>query len=158
STTTDASGNYSFSGLEQSGFTVSVSAPTYVTQSEGVTLTSNQTLSFQLQTVQGPSLSSFMRDYIEAIFLGSGPLSPSDGNYGCFALGVWSGFPRGTIVTVRASTTESSDKRQAIENAAAQVSSATLGAIKTFFALTDDADPTPGDNEAVSATYPSPTS
>ena len=45
---TDTSGNYSLTGLQQSGFTVSVSANNYVSQSRGVTLTSNQTLSFQL--------------------------------------------------------------------------------------------------------------
>jgi hypothetical protein len=53
STTTDASGNYSLAGLQQSGFTVNVSATTYASQSKGVTLTSNQTLSFQLQTANG---------------------------------------------------------------------------------------------------------
>jgi len=47
-TSTDASGIYSFTGLQQSGFTVNVSANNYVSQSQGVTLTSNQTLSFQL--------------------------------------------------------------------------------------------------------------
>jgi Carboxypeptidase regulatory-like domain len=47
-TSTDISGNYSFTGLQQSGFTVNVSASNYVSQSKGVTLTSNQTLSFQL--------------------------------------------------------------------------------------------------------------
>jgi Carboxypeptidase regulatory-like domain/Protein of unknown function (DUF3761) len=48
STTTDASGNYSLAGLQQSGFTVTASAANYVTQSKGVTLTSSQTLAFQL--------------------------------------------------------------------------------------------------------------
>ena len=48
STRTDASGNYAFTDLQQSGFTVNVSASTYVSQSKGVTLTSNQMLSFQL--------------------------------------------------------------------------------------------------------------
>jgi hypothetical protein len=48
STRTDASGNYTLTELEQSGFTVNVSASNYVSQSKGVTLTSNQTLSFQL--------------------------------------------------------------------------------------------------------------
>jgi hypothetical protein len=48
STTTDGSGNYGFMGLQQAGFTVSVSASAYASQSRGVTLTSNQTLSFQL--------------------------------------------------------------------------------------------------------------
>jgi hypothetical protein len=46
--TTDASGNYSLSGLQQSGFTVNVVANDYLPQSKGVTLTSAQTLSFQL--------------------------------------------------------------------------------------------------------------
>jgi hypothetical protein len=48
STTTDSSGNYRFMGLQQAGFTVSASASEYAPQSRGVTLTSNQTLSFQL--------------------------------------------------------------------------------------------------------------
>lgn len=45
---TDGSGNYGFTDLQQSGFTVTASASSYVSQSKGVTLTSNQTLSFQL--------------------------------------------------------------------------------------------------------------
>jgi CarboxypepD_reg-like domain len=48
STTTDASGKYTFTGLQQSGFTVNVSAVDYVSQSRPVTLTSNQTLNFVL--------------------------------------------------------------------------------------------------------------
>jgi hypothetical protein len=48
-TSTDASGHYSFTGLQQSGFTVNVSASAYVSQAKGVTLTSNETLSFQLE-------------------------------------------------------------------------------------------------------------
>jgi carboxypeptidase family protein len=48
STRTDASGNYSLAELLQSGFTVNVSASNYVSQSTGVTLTSNQMLSLQL--------------------------------------------------------------------------------------------------------------
>jgi hypothetical protein len=47
-TTTDASGNYTFAGLQQSGFTVNVSAINYVSQSRGVTLTSSQRLNFTL--------------------------------------------------------------------------------------------------------------
>jgi hypothetical protein len=48
SVTTDGSGNYSFTGLQQAGFTVNVTASGYGSSSKGVTLTSNQTLSFQL--------------------------------------------------------------------------------------------------------------
>src|SRR5438045_1810986 len=43
SATTDGSGNYSLTALHLSGFTVSVSAAGYVSASQGVTLTSNQT-------------------------------------------------------------------------------------------------------------------
>jgi hypothetical protein len=160
STTTDASGNYGFTGLQQSGFTVNASATNYASQSKSVTLTSNQAVSFQLSRQASPAtpaLTSFMRDYIQAIFLGSGPLSPSDGNYACpTTAGFWTGFPRGTVVTVRVSTTESTDKRQAIQNAAAQVSSATHGAVQTVFTFTDDPNPTPGTNDATSTTHPTP--
>jgi hypothetical protein len=45
---TDGSGNYGFTDLEQSRFTVNVSASNYGSQSKSVTLTSNQTLPFQL--------------------------------------------------------------------------------------------------------------
>jgi len=45
---TDSLGNYSLAGLQQSGFTVNVSAGNYLPQSKGVTLTSNQSLLFQL--------------------------------------------------------------------------------------------------------------
>lgn len=48
SSTTDASGNYNLTGLQPSGFTVNVSAADYISQSKGVTLTSNQTLDFSL--------------------------------------------------------------------------------------------------------------
>lgn len=48
STTTDASGKYAFTALQQAGFTVKVSAATYVTQSRSITLTSNLTLDFSL--------------------------------------------------------------------------------------------------------------
>ena len=55
SATTDGSGNYSLTGLQLSGFTVSVSAASYVPQSRGVTLTSNQTLSFGLNHPPTPN-------------------------------------------------------------------------------------------------------
>ena len=110
-------------------------------------------------TLVRPPLSAFTRDYIEAIFLGSGPLSPTDGTYSCPTFpGFWSGFPRGTLVTIRVSTTESADRRQAIQQAATQVNSATLGAIRVAFELTDDPNPIPGLNEATSTTHPSPSS
>src|SRR6476659_973923 len=49
STTTDASGNYSFTALQQSGFTVNATAADFFSQSGGVTLTSDRTLNFSLR-------------------------------------------------------------------------------------------------------------
>jgi hypothetical protein len=49
SATTDASGTYTLSALHQSGFTVSATAPSYISQSQGVTLTANRTLNFSLR-------------------------------------------------------------------------------------------------------------
>jgi hypothetical protein len=103
-----------------------------------------------------PMLSGFQRDFIEAIFLGSGPLTPSDGLYACISRGNWTGFPRGTVVRLRVSTTVSADKRQAIEQTAAQVGSATAGAIQITLESTDDPNPIPGLNEATSTTHPNP--
>lgn len=51
SATTDASGNYNFTALQQSGFTVNVTATGYLPSSRGVTLTSNQTVSLQLTRI-----------------------------------------------------------------------------------------------------------
>jgi hypothetical protein len=56
STTTDGSGSYTFAALQQSGFTVTVSAPNYMSQSLGVTLTSNQTLNLTLTQPPPPFL------------------------------------------------------------------------------------------------------
>lgn len=49
SATTNAGGTYTFSALQQAGFTVNVSASDYISTAKGVTLTANTTLSFQLQ-------------------------------------------------------------------------------------------------------------
>ncbi|MEK7754155.1 MAG: carboxypeptidase-like regulatory domain-containing protein [Acidobacteriota bacterium] len=48
SVTTDASGNYSFTGLQQAGFTVNAAAGAYLPSSQSAALTSNQTLNFSL--------------------------------------------------------------------------------------------------------------
>ena len=49
STTTDMSGNYSFTALQQSGFNVNAAAANYISQAQVVTLTSNRTLDFSLR-------------------------------------------------------------------------------------------------------------
>ena len=54
SATTDAAGGYGFTGLQQSGFTATAAASNYTSQSKSVTLTSDQTLSFQLTRTTPP--------------------------------------------------------------------------------------------------------
>ena len=84
------------------------------------------------------------RDYIEALFLGTGPLSPTDGNHGCTATGVVRGFPAGTTVDVIASaSTLSSGELSAVSSTASKTSYATAGAITAAFSQTSDADPVP---------------
>lgn len=46
---TDSGGSYRFAALQQAGFTVSVSAPAYIPQSLGVTLTANRQIDFSLR-------------------------------------------------------------------------------------------------------------
>ena len=46
--TTDASGSYSLTGLQVSGFTVNVAAGAYVSSGQGVTLTASRSLNFGL--------------------------------------------------------------------------------------------------------------
>ncbi|MCL4814501.1 MAG: carboxypeptidase regulatory-like domain-containing protein [Vicinamibacteraceae bacterium] len=53
STTTDAAGTYTFASLERSGFTVTASADGYEPRSQGVDLTANRTVNFQLRPL-GP--------------------------------------------------------------------------------------------------------
>lgn len=48
SATTDGSGHYSFTGLQQSGFTVNFTAPNFNPTSAGVDLTSNKTLDVRM--------------------------------------------------------------------------------------------------------------
>ena len=93
------------------------------------------------------------KDYIEAIFLGTGPLAPTDGNHGCSATGWVRGFPRGSSVPLFVSTTVSSNKANAISQAASQVSQATVGSIQVNVSQTTDPNPIPGDNEATSTTH-----
>lgn len=109
-------------------------------------------------------LSEFMMDYIEAIFLGSGPLTPQDGFTACVTNpGRWTAFPRGTTVEVVASTTldmgnDGEDTAQLLEDALASIEEATLGAVTATFSTTTDADPTPGMFQATATDHPDPES
>jgi hypothetical protein len=97
-------------------------------------------------------------DAIEALFLGSGPLKPTDGSHPCPLTDYWKGFPRGTTVKVRLSTTVSEKVREAIEQALRQVPEATNGAIEATFELTEEPNPMPGPNEVTLTFHPDPVS
>lgn len=95
-------------------------------------------------------------DVIEALFLGSGPLTPGDGSHPCPLTDYWKGFPRGTTVKVRVSITVSEKVREAIEQALRQVPEATNGAIEATFELTEDANPMPERNQVTLTFHPDP--
>jgi hypothetical protein len=82
STTTTAAGTYSFSALQQAGFTLNVSATDYVSTSKGVTLTSNQTVSFQLVRA-GPRTTFGAGQYLVGTDIAAGRYfsAPSNGCY-----------------------------------------------------------------------------
>ena len=104
-----------------------------------------------------PDMEAFMRNYVEAIFLGMGPLIPQDNFTACSTgRGQWAGFPRGTTVSVIASSTLEIDTKQLIEAARTTITEATLGEIQTEFVVTNDPDPMPGLNEATGTDHPSP--
>ncbi len=91
-----------------------------------------------------------------ALFLGSGPLTPTDGNVACSRKGYWVGFPRGTTVTIRISRTVSEPIVAAIREALEDVPDATLGAIRTAVEFTDDPNPVPRRNEVTLTLHPDP--
>ena len=109
-------------------------------------------------------LSAFMKDYIAAIFLGSGPLIPQDNATACVTHpGKWAAFPRGTTVRVIASNSldqgsDGEDTKMLLQAALARVEQATHGAVTTTFQTTNDPDPMPGTNEATATDHPDPLS
>jgi hypothetical protein len=98
------------------------------------------------------------QDYVEALFLGTGPLSPADGNHGCSATGWVRGFAPGIEVPVLVSTTVSSDKAAAIQHVIGQVSQATAGRVRARYVQTTDQNPVPAQDQATSTTHPRPSS
>lgn len=100
-------------------------------------------------------LTEFQRDYIEALFFGTGAFAPANG-FTCVRRNGWLGFPRGTTVAVIVSTVVTADKQHAIRDAAAQVQHATAGAISATFALTDDPNPVPAAQQVTSTTMDDP--
>jgi hypothetical protein len=91
-------------------------------------------------------------DYVEALFLGSGPLipdTPADPNLSCPRRGTWSGFARGTTVRNLASAQIPAQYRDAIRGVLDQVPQATDGRLATTFEVVADDAPRSADNHMV---------
>ena len=87
-------------------------------------------------------------DYIEALFLGLGPLSPTDGNSGCpdGQYGYWIGWENSNLRVTVSDVVDSAAKRL-VERAAAQVSEATAGRYSATYSQTGATNPIPGHGE-----------
>lgn len=134
---------------------------TVVSHVPGVVEVSASAANVYGSTVVVVGLDDFMRSYIEAIFLGSGPLVPRDGLRACVGTGRWDAFPRGSVVRVIASNTldfglDGVDTKLLLQEALASIETATLGQIQTTFETTDEIDPVPGDLEATATDHPDP--
>src|SRR5215472_8773914 len=69
------------------------------------------------------------QDATDALFLGSGPAIPRDGQTACALSGVWTGFPRGASVRVRLAPAVPGPARDAVRRVAEQVAGATQGVL-----------------------------
>ena len=97
------------------------------------------------------------KDYIEAIFLGSGPLTPRDGNHGCSYPGKFAGFSPGTVDVIISTIMGPWETSQA-QNAANEASQATAGAVSANVSQTSDPLPIPGHNQITVTEHSSPMS
>lgn len=97
------------------------------------------------------------RDYVEALFLGSGPLVPKgdvDQNFACPHRGMWSGYARGSTVTVVVPQRVRGGNRAAIDATAATVPDATAGAIRVGVVDTADLNIQASDGQLIMAVIP----
>ncbi len=94
-----------------------------------------------------------LEDSVETMLFGEGPLA-GGGTFCNLSEDLppprrWIGFPRGTMVTISASTSVPEEARQAIHAALDSVPTGTMGAIAVGFQVTEAPHPVPGENEVV---------
>ena len=123
------------------------------------------TASRQFVLELGTGLTRYQKNYVEALFLGSGEFAPQDGNIACPSWNErWSGFPKGTTVRVIVSNTvdgnsiDGQDTQQMIQDGLADVPYASAGWLTTTYETTSDPDPMPGEDEVTSTDHPDPVS
>jgi hypothetical protein len=93
-------------------------------------------------------------DRVDAMFLGTGPAIPRDGFTECPLQGVWSGYPRGTTLRMRAHVPGS--VQAALAGAVTALTGATMGALTILLETTPEPDPQPRVNEVTVAEVASP--
>lgn len=87
-----------------------------------------------------------MRLFIEALFLGQGSWAAPGG--GCLAgQGVWAGWPRGSLVTIRVSNDLSAIERDAVMGPVNQLDFATGGELRANVQFVEEPNPTPARGE-----------
>jgi hypothetical protein len=97
-----------------------------------------------------------LADHIEALFLGSGPLTPRDGARACPWFPFLSGWPRGTHVRVRISTAASRRTREVVGRVVDQIVEASNGVITATLETTPEVDPFPLASEVTLTLHPNP--
>jgi hypothetical protein len=95
-------------------------------------------------------------EIIDALFLGTGPLIPRNGQTLCPTQAVWSGYPRGTTVRVRVAGDLAGTIRDSLEQAVGSLAVTTGGALTAVVEVASEADPQPGVNEVTVLQSPAP--
>jgi len=95
-------------------------------------------------------------DVIDALFLGSGPLIPRDGATDCPFQGLWSGYPRGSVVRMRVSNRVPEPVQAGLAGTVRLLSGATGGTLEVTVDITPEPDPQPGVNEVTVTEVPAP--
>ncbi len=90
-----------------------------------------------------PNTNFTSSNVIAALFLGEGPLRPSQGNT-CPDTGFWRAFPRGSRIRVRLSTALTAGERSNVDGYLADLRGLIAGAYSLDIVTTDEEDPIPG--------------
>lgn len=90
-----------------------------------------------------PNPTTNRSNVIAALFLGEGPLRPTQGAT-CPDTGFWRAFPRGSRIRVRLSTALSSGERSTVDRFLADLRGLIAGAYELAIETTTEEDPVPG--------------
>lgn len=94
------------------------------------------------------------KDFVEALFLGSGPLSDPNSTGCAFGRGVMGGWPVPTYIKVRISSGLSTAEREGAIGPVAQVAAATDNRLTAAVEMTEEQDPLPLPREITAARRP----